>query len=95
MDAIKATAKAWAALIGAVATALLGIYADGDFGRVLTVIAAVATAVATWGVPNLDPRGKRQRESVQPPDRGAVDIGTVALIAFVVIVVLALVWVVR
>lgn len=61
--------KAYAALAGAIATALLGVYAsDTQVGRVLTVVSVVATAVVTWAVPNLDPQGSHQDESVQPPD---------------------------
>lgn len=49
-------AKAYASLIGSVATALLGIYtADTQVGKVLTIIAVVATTVVTWAVPNADP----------------------------------------
>lgn len=49
-------AKAYVALLGAVATALLGVYAaDTTVGQVLTVVAVAATAVATYRVPN---RGK-------------------------------------
>ena len=49
-------AKAYAALIGSVATALLGIFtADTTVGLVLTCIAAVATTVATFAVPNTMP----------------------------------------
>lgn len=64
--------KAYAALIGSIATALLAVYAsDSPAGQVLTVVSVIATAVATWAVPNLDPAGVRQDESVQPPeDRG-------------------------
>ena len=47
-----AAAKAYAALIGAVATALLGIYSDGQTGHLLTIVVAIATAVATYSVPN-------------------------------------------
>ena len=48
-------AKAYVALIGAVATALLGVFAaDTEVGKVLTVIAVVATAVSTFAVPNAD-----------------------------------------
>ena len=61
--------KAYAALVGSVCTALLGLYGDSDFAHTLTVIAALATAVATYAVPNRDPKGKRQKESVQPPER--------------------------
>lgn len=46
-------AKAYAALIGSIATALLAIYAtDTPVGQVLTVVAVIATAVGTWAVPN-------------------------------------------
>lgn len=46
-------AKAYAALIGAVCTGLLGIYAhDSAVGQVLTVLSIIATAVVTWRVPN-------------------------------------------
>lgn len=46
-------AKAYVALAGAIATALLGVYAaDTEVGKVLTVISVIATAVATWAVPN-------------------------------------------
>lgn len=63
--------KAYAALAGSVATALLALYGpDTSVGRVLTALAVVATAVSTWAVPNLDPQGLVQEESVQPPDYG-------------------------
>lgn len=49
-------AKAYVALIGSIATALLAVYGpETEVGRVLTVIAVVATAVGTWAVPNADP----------------------------------------
>lgn len=45
--------KAIATLVGAVATGLLGVYAgDTEVGKILTVVVIVATAVATWVVPN-------------------------------------------
>jgi len=47
--------KAIATLIGTIATALLGVYtADTEIGKVLTIVAIIATAVATWVVPNAD-----------------------------------------
>lgn len=62
------TAKAYAALIGSIATALLGVYAaDTPAGKILTVLSVVATAFATWRIPNKDPEGEHQDESVQPP----------------------------
>jgi len=50
---ISEAAKAYVALAGAIATALLGVFAsDTGVGQVLTVIAVIATAVSTWAVPN-------------------------------------------
>lgn len=46
-------AKAYAALIGAVVTAVLGtVPPDTGIWQVLTVVAAVCTAVATYAIPN-------------------------------------------
>ena len=45
-------AKALAALVSGIATALLGIYADGPAGEVLTVVVAVCGAVIVYAVPN-------------------------------------------
>lgn len=52
---VLANAKAYAALVGSLAAALLGVFAaDTAVGQVLTVVVVVATAVATWRVPNAD-----------------------------------------
>jgi len=46
-------AKAYVALAGSIATALLGVYtADTTLGQVLTVVSVVATAFGTWAVEN-------------------------------------------
>ena len=45
-------AKAIAALVSGVATALLGIFADGPVGEVLTVVVAVCGAVIVYALPN-------------------------------------------
>ena len=46
-------AKAYVALAGAIATALLAVFtADTTIGQVLTVVVVVATAFATYTVPN-------------------------------------------
>ena len=51
--ALPAAAKAYIALAGSIATALLGVFtAETTVGKVLTVVAAVATGVGTWAVPN-------------------------------------------
>lgn len=48
-------AKAYVALVGAVATSLLGIYGpETEAGHWLTVAAAVCTAVATFAIPNAE-----------------------------------------
>ena len=46
-------AKAYVALVGAIATALLGVYAaDTTVGQVLTVVSVIATAFGTWAIEN-------------------------------------------
>lgn len=48
-------AKAYVALVGTIATALLAVFtADTLVGQILTVVAVVATAIATYRVPNAD-----------------------------------------
>jgi hypothetical protein len=55
MNHVLTNAKAYASLAGALATALLGVYAaDGPVGQMLTVIAVLATAFVTWRVPNAE-----------------------------------------
>lgn len=54
-DQILVTAKAWAALVGAILTALVGTLTPDDAGyRVLTIVLAVVTAIATYAIPNRD-----------------------------------------
>lgn len=63
---VLVNAKAYAALVGSIATALLGVYAaDTPVGRVLTVLAIVATTVGTWCV--------RNAEVVDNPARAFLD----------------------
>lgn len=93
------------AIVGALIAGLGSLYQALD-GSPATVTAQewVAVAIATlaalgvvWGVPNLDPRGRRQTESVQRPDqRGAVDVVQALLIVLLVIVILVVLsWLVR
>lgn len=52
---ISATAKAWIALIGAIITGLLGldvIPVVGVWHTILTIGAAIVTAIVTYAVPN-------------------------------------------
>jgi hypothetical protein len=55
MNHIAQSAKAYVALIGSIATALLAVYGpDTTVGQVLTIVTVIATAVGTWAVPNAD-----------------------------------------
>ncbi len=46
-------AKAYVALIGSIATALLAVFtADSTVGQVLTVVAIIATTFGTWAIEN-------------------------------------------
>lgn len=48
-------AKAYVALVGTIATALLAVYGpETTVGHWLTVLSIVATAVATFVIPNAD-----------------------------------------
>ncbi|MER7070983.1 hypothetical protein [Terrabacter sp. NPDC000476] len=72
LDAIVSTlpakaqpyAKTYAAVL---LTALTVIAAAVDAPKWLTILVAVLTAPLVFAVPNLDPRGRAQDESVQPP----------------------------
>lgn len=55
---------------------------------IAALIACVVTAAAVFAVPNKDPEGTHQAESTMPPERGAVDVGTVVLVAVLVLLVL-------
>lgn len=49
------SAKAYIALLGTIATALLTVFtADTQVGKVLVVISIVATAIGTYVTPNAD-----------------------------------------
>ena len=62
MHSQLANAKAWAAFIGAIVTALLGTLGPDDaLFDVLTALAAVLTAVATYAIPNTVPSGQGTR----------------------------------
>lgn len=98
MEKVTPYLKAYAALVGSIATALLAVYTtDTEVGRVLTVVSVIATAVATWAVPNLDPGARHQDESVQPPyagQAGRTDALYVLLVVVLLLVLLALVGVI-
>ncbi len=55
MNKFLTAAKAWAALVGAVVSAVLATQAPGSVVyTVLTIVSVVATALATFRVPNAD-----------------------------------------
>jgi hypothetical protein len=79
-------AKAYVALAGSIATALLGTFtADSQVGKVLTVVSVVATAVSTWAIPN-----------TKPADERGIVTGASGLIAFLlaIFLILAILWLV-
>lgn len=48
-------AKAYVALVGTIATALLAVFtADTTVGKVLVVVSIVATAIGTYAMPNAE-----------------------------------------
>jgi len=86
---VLANAKAYAALIGAICTALLGVYAaDTRTGQVLTVLSIVATAVGTWRVPNT-------QRALAPDEGGQIDVGTAIVITVLLLVLLVLLGVIN
>lgn len=69
---ILASAKAYVALVGAIASALLGVYAaDTPVGKALTVVVVVASAFATWAVPNASTTPDGNYDSGETPAPGA------------------------
>lgn len=71
LDHVKVNAKAYAALVVAVATGALGIYGpDTDVGKGLTLLVAVAGAVAVWATRNggTDPDAEYDEPADPEPD---------------------------
>lgn len=55
MTKVLESAKAIAALIGSIATTLLAVVGPDDpWARVLTIVLAVATPIATYVIPNAE-----------------------------------------
>lgn len=79
------------AIVGALIAGLGSLYQALDNDSVTQqewVAVAIATLTAlglVFVVPNLDPKGVRQDESVQPPERGAIDVLTAVVIVVVVV----------
>lgn len=62
---------------------------------VYAAIAFFTALAAVFAVPNRDPSAQHQRDSVQPPERGAVDIVTALVVVILVVVLLVLLGVLR
>ena len=77
-------AKAYAALIGSVLTAVLATSTDAP--QWLAIVAAVCTAIATWAVPNVT----KPTASLPQDEAGAADVGLGLLVAILLGVVLLL-----
>ncbi|WP_183092894.1 hypothetical protein [Nocardioides stalactiti] len=79
---MKHYAKAVIAVIGATLTAVLIAFPDDpDVQKWGAIVSAFLTAVGVYLVPNLDPTGRHQGGSVQPPDRGAGEARLVLCVA--------------
>ncbi len=57
---------------------------------VTALVACVVTGSLVFSIPNADPKGTHQDESVQPPERGAVDVVTVLVVVVLILAVLFL-----
>jgi len=86
LDKILPAAKAWAALVGAVLTALVGTLTPDDAGyRVLTGALAVVTALAVYRVSNAD----------APDESGAGELRLIVVIAAGILLGVFALWLIR
>ena len=89
------------ALIGSVIAGLGSLYQALDNGTVTAqewtavALATLAALGVIYGVPNLDPRGQRQEQSVQPPDHDELGYGMLEFLVAVVVVVILVVLLLR
>lgn len=87
---LKAIVASLVAGLGSLAQALDNDNVSAQEWVNAAITALVALGVV-WGVPNLDPKGKRQRDSVQPPnDRGEITLVGVLIVAVLIALVLAI-----
>lgn len=73
LDKIKESAKAYAALVGTLVTALVAVGVNEPYGYILTLIGAVATGVGVWAATNTKTAEQKQLEldaanAQLPPD---------------------------
>ena len=69
MRKILEYAKAIAALVGAIVTSLLAILPAAEY-RWLAILGVIATAVATYGIPNALPDESEGRHEADSPTLG-------------------------
>lgn len=69
MYPILSKAKAIAALVGAVVTAVLGVVPSEEY-RWLVIVGVVATAIATYQIPNVDDFAD---DNIDPAEEGDVE----------------------
>lgn len=98
MDKIAPYAKA---LIGALIAGLASLQQALDDSSVTAqewtgvIIALLSGLALVWAIPNKDPNARHQRDSVQPPERGASDVVTVLAVVVLVVLLLVVLGVVR
>lgn len=75
MDSLRTARKAWAAALIAALTTFVGtVQGRTDLDTmtvmdwVIVVVAAAVAGLTVYQVPNKDPEGLHQEESVQPPE---------------------------
>ena len=89
------------AITGALIAGLGSLYQALDNGTVTAqewtavALATLAALGVIYGVPNLDPRGLKQDESVQPPNRDELGYGMLEFLVAVVVVVILVVLLLR
>ena len=68
MKSITPYSKAIVSILGALVVAVMQAFPDNNGVQQWgSIIAALVTALAVYAVPNADPAGTHQDESVQPP----------------------------
>jgi len=74
VNSIKPYSKAIVAIVGAIVTGLTQVFPDSpDVSRWCAFVMSVLTVAAVYLVPNADPTGAHQAESVQPPEASLGD----------------------
>jgi len=87
---LPVAAKAYVALIGAIAVALLPVFTDGDVHKWLTIVVIVATAVGTWAVPKAEPKGgdmEKNEDGVYEMHPVVLGLAVVAVVLIILLLV--------